>query len=573
MKTIFTSLKLLLLSLIFSQIATAQNIGDYQTTGSGAWSNSASWARWDGFGWNTPATPPTSADGLVTILTGHTVSVDVAAATARRLTIASGANLQLPFTDGSAHPLTISDGNSSGDDLIVNGTLLIRGFRSLNGATGATAQVNGTMDFLAGTLRLTTTISSGGIMNVAPAGGIDQTKFVINADITNNGTINWSTAAGGGSIQLTNSLVTNNGIINENFIGNGTTGIHNTGGGSSFINNGTIDKNTAFLLQSNPAVPFTNTGIIKGIGELSLTGTISNTGTITPGNSPGILTLNSNLLTGQTPTVRIEILGPGSVPGVDYDQLTFNTGAAIDVSGTTLIVEEDDVNAPVTSFTIMNNTGAGVFTGNFAAVVIPLTYSITYNPGVSTSIVVTKLGSTLPAVWGEFNALAKNNNRVTLNWSTLQENNVSHYTVEYSANGRDYTSIGTVAAAGNTTDVTNYSFVHNTPDVQKTNFYRIRQSDLDGKTAYSVIRPVRFSKGIVAPILVTPNPVRDRLQLSVQAENIRIMLVDLGGRTLKNMNLQPGNHELSVTELAPGMYHLVIFQDGLRLETQKLLKQ
>ncbi|MBL0307209.1 MAG: T9SS type A sorting domain-containing protein [Chitinophagaceae bacterium] len=243
----------------------------------------------------------------------------------------------------------------------------------------------------------------------------------------------------------------------------------------------------------------------------------------------------------------------------------------MDVSGTTLIVEEDDFNAQQ-AFTIMNNTG-GNFVGNFATVVIPLGYTITYNPAGSATVVVTKLGSTLPAVWGDFNALAKNNNRVNLNWSTLQENNVSHYTVEYSANGRDYTSIGTVAAAGNTTNVTNYSFVHNTPDVQKTNYYRIRQSDLDGKTAYSVIRPVRFSKGTVAPILVTPNPVRDRLQLSVQAENIRIMLVDLSGRTLKNMNLQPGNHELSVTELAPGMYHLVIFQDGLRLETQKLIKQ
>ncbi|MBK8698297.1 MAG: hypothetical protein IPN29_01585 [Saprospiraceae bacterium] len=72
---------------------------------------------------------------------------------------------------------------------------------------------------------------------------------------------------------------------------------------------------------------------------------------------------------------------------------------------------------------------------------------------------VTKLGSTLPAVWGNFNALAKNNNRVTLNWSTLQENNVSHYTIEYSVNGRDYTGIGTVAAAGNSSDVSNYSFI------------------------------------------------------------------------------------------------------------------
>ena len=756
MKTIFTSLKLLFLSLIFSQVVAAQNIGDYQTTASGNWSSSASWARWDGFGWITPSTPPTSTDGVIAILNTHSITIN-APVTADQIIVNSGGTLNINvFISGSGgNDLTLTDG--TGTDLEVNGSLTLGTFNRLQGS--GTVVINGTMTWTSGTIAVPTTINGGALLSLSGAtekiinttitnngtinwpnasirfnnstlnnngqinatgdntmlntsgvnalnnnssgvftksvgvgtsyiaiplnnsgtinintgiisnntasavftntgtinfsnttlsndGGtvnfnsgtvitgtsnytngsfsttniniplsLSNATFVagtiqgsgslvltnslnwqgstldinttlengatgnfntfgknLNANFINNGTVSWNDGSSGGSISLTDATFTNNGTINESFTNTNRGFFHSTGS-NAVINNGLINKTSTFQLQTNSGLTFTNNNILQGIGTYSFSGSVINTGTIAPGNSPGILGLSANLITGQTPTIRIELLGLEPNPpvaGTDYDQLTFNA-ASVDVSGTTLIVEEN-TSTTVASYTIMINNG-GVFTGNFAAVVIPLNYSITYNPGVSTSIVVTKLGSTLPAVWGNFNALAKNNNRVNLNWSTLQENNVSHYTVEYSANGRDYTSIGTIAAAGNTTDVTNYSFVHNTPDVQKTNYYRIRQSDLDGKTAYSVIRPVRFSKGTVAPILVTPNPVRDRLQLSVQAENIRIMLVDLSGRTLKNMNLQPGNHELSVSELAPGMYHLVIFQDGLRLETQKIIKQ
>jgi len=566
MKTIFTSLKLLLLTLIFSQTVFAQSVGDYRSVNApvspglgGNWNDITKWETYNGTTWVAAATAPTSADGVITIRNGDSIRVNVAV-TADQIVVEAGSHLAVNVAGNN---LTLNDG--AGDDLVVNGTLLLRGFNTLASSSGTvTVLINGTMDWFSGVIQAPTTIAAGGILNLA----LDFQKD-LNANLTNNGTINWATGASTGGIFFNNVTLTNNGTINEQFQSN--RGFFPASGTNSFVNTGTFNKTTTFSFSNN-GVPVTNSGTLQGIGTITLNGLgNTNTGIIRPGTSPGILGLSANLLTGQTPTVRIEILGPGFVAGTDYDQLTFNA-ATVDVSGTTLIVEEDDVNALPGSYTIMNNAG-GVFTSAFASVLLPLNYSITYVPGTSTSIVVNKLGSTLPAVWGDFNALAKNNNRVNLNWSTLQESNVSHYTVEYSANGRDYTSIGTVAATGNTTNVTNYSFVHSTPDVQKTNYYRIRQSDLDGKTAYSVIRPVRFSKGTVAPILVTPNPVRDRLQLSVQAENIRIMLVDLSGRTLKNMNLQPGNHELSVTELAPGMYHLVIFQDGLRLETQKLIKQ
>jgi len=751
MKTIFTSLKLLFLSLIFSQVVAAQNIGDYQTTASGNWSSSASWARWDGFGWITPSTPPTSTDGVIAILNTHTITIN-APVTADQIIVNSGGALNInTFLSGTGgNDLTLTDG--TGTDLEVNGSLTLGTFNRLQGS--GTVVINGTMTWSSGTIAVPTTIASGAIL--ALSGGTEKiinttitndgtinwpdasirfnnstlnnngqinatgnntisntsginvlnnnssgvltksvgvgTTFIaipinnsgtinintgiisnnsasavftntgvinfsnttlsndggtlnfnsgtvitgtsnysngsfsttnintplslsnatfvagtvqgsgslsitnslnwqgstldinttlengatgnfnsfgknLNANFINNGTISWNDGASGGSISLTDATFTNNGTINENFT-NANRGFFHSTGSNAVINNGIINKTSTFQLQTNSGLPFTNNNRIQGTGTYNFSGTVINSGTVAPGNSPGILAITPNTVTSQTPTIAIEILN-GSGAGTGHDRLDF-TGTT-DLSGTILVVTENTAAPWPQSYTIMTTT-AGNFLGNFAAVTIPLGYSITYAPGGNT-VVVNKLGPTLPVVWGEFNALAKNNNRVNLNWSTLQENNVSHYTVEYSANGRDYTSIGTVAAAGNTTNVTNYSFVHNTPDVQKTNYYRIRQSDLDGKTAYSVIRPVRFSKGTVAPILVTPNPVRDRLQLSVQAENIRMMLVDLSGRTLKNMNLQPGNHELSVAELAPGMYHLVIFQDGLRLETQKLIKQ
>jgi len=546
----------LLIALLFSSVVNAQVLDDYRSNVApqGQWTTIGSWERFDGSTWIPAAAAPTSTTANeITILTGDSITLTGPALSIDQVVIQPGAALTI--FNASATTYTID--NATGDDIVVNGRLRIAAVGTTVAGTG-NILISATGFFvldLSG--KVSVPVLNNGVMD------IDNTGIILNTTLTNNGLARLNSA----NLNLSTSDFVNNGTFS--ITSTGTSNVNNIAGICNFTNTATgILRRESSSGASGIFATFSNAGIIAGIGNLTLNPVGTNTGSIRPGFSPGILTLNPVPITSKTPTVHIEILD-GSGAGTGHDRIDF-TGTT-DLSGTTLIVTENTAAPWPVSYTIMTTT-AGTFLGNFAAVVIPLGYSITYVPG-GTTVIVNKLGSTLPAVWGDFNALAKNNNRVNLNWSTLQESNVSHYTVEYSANGRDYTSIGTVAATGNTTNVTNYSFVHSTPDVQKTNYYRIRQSDLDGKTAYSVIRPVRFSKGTVAPILVTPNPVRDRLQLSVQAENIRIMLVDLSGRTLKNMNLQPGNHELSVSELAPGMYHLVIFQDGLRLETQKLIKQ
>ena len=62
-----------------------------------------------------------------------------------------------------------------------------------------------------------------------------------------------------------------------------------------------------------------------------------------------------------------------------------------------------------------------------------------------------------------------------------------------------------MAAAGNSNTITNYNYVHTTPAIN-INYYRILQSDVDGRISYSEIRTVKFIAGEVS-YTVLKNPV------------------------------------------------------------------
>ncbi len=532
----------------------AQSFGDYRSNPAtlvggylaGIWSATSSWEVFNGTSWVAASTAPTSSDGQITIQLGDSIILN-ASTNIDQVTVENGAVL----TVIGAGSVTLN--NDIGNDIIINGKMYLANC-TLSGTGTILSNVTGTFS-LSFSGVLSVNVLNEGITN------LNNTAILTNSTLTNNNTIVWSS----NNINMNNSSIINNDSIAITATTN--VQINNSSGTNSVISNssGIINKDNASGIATF-FVSFTNAGKIKGIGTISFSGSVSNTGIIAPGNSPGILTTTPNAVTG-SPIVALEIVTTGA--GSGYDQLNFN--AATNVSAINLIVVEN-TSAPLANYDLLN-TSAGVFSGSFNSILIPLGYTLNYTPGVSTSISVTKNYITLPAVWGDFNAVAKNNNQVTLNWTTLQESNVSNYQVEFSTNGIFYTTAGIVNATGTTNSKTAYCFEHTTPDVQKTNYYRIKQIDFDNKSAYSVIRPVRFSKGIVVSVMATPNPVRDRLQVSIQADKIEILLVDLSGRTVKNMKLQPGNHEINVANLASGFYQLVVLQDGVQIETQKIIKQ
>jgi hypothetical protein len=108
------SIALLLLALLGLGVGDVmgQSVGDYRTKATGNWNAAATWETWNGSAWAESGTP-TSSNGLISILDGHTVTV-TAGVTVDQVVIEAGGQVTL-----SGGTLTVSNG--PGDDFVING--------------------------------------------------------------------------------------------------------------------------------------------------------------------------------------------------------------------------------------------------------------------------------------------------------------------------------------------------------------------------------------------------------------------------------------------------------------------
>lgn len=128
-----------------------------------------------------------------------------------------------------------------------------------------------------------------------------------------------------------------------------------------------------------------------------------------------------------------------------------------------------------------------------------------------------------------------------LNWTTSQEIGTSRFIIERSSNGRDFNSIGTLAAAGNSFTVRSYTFADRTP-LKGTNSYRIRIQDADGRSTLSEVRTLSMQ---TQPTLLTyPSPVKN--QLTVQWDGLEatglaeLRIVDIQGNVKMKQSVRLG---------------------------------
>jgi hypothetical protein len=170
----------------------------------------------------------------------------------------------------------------------------------------------------------------------------------------------------------------------------------------------------------------------------------------------------------------------------------------------------------------------------------------------STTMNVTTSAAALPVVWHDFKAVIQNES-VLLTWHTASEQNTKDFLVQHST-GNGWIEIGRVIAAGNSSQLSMYTFRHSNPSSGK-NVYRLLQRDLDEKEAFSKIVWVnvdRLSNGfVVYPTLVSSGTVNIRLP---EVENITIY--DAHGRLVLDKIGIKGAQTLSVSHLAKGQYFI-----------------
>ncbi|MEO8765243.1 MAG: T9SS type A sorting domain-containing protein [Ginsengibacter sp.] len=112
-------------------------------------------------------------------------------------------------------------------------------------------------------------------------------------------------------------------------------------------------------------------------------------------------------------------------------------------------------------------------------------------PGVQLNeLTLAAIGAALPLQWRSFIATKQQNN-ILLQWSTFSEQNTKSFILQTSTDSRVWNTMATVPAAGNSSSVRDYNYLHTSPATGY-NYYRIIETDIDGKYNYSLVRKVRF---------------------------------------------------------------------------------
>ncbi|MEP5613680.1 MAG: T9SS type A sorting domain-containing protein [Cyclobacteriaceae bacterium] len=141
---------------------------------------------------------------------------------------------------------------------------------------------------------------------------------------------------------------------------------------------------------------------------------------------------------------------------------------------------------------------------------------------------------------------------VNLNWSTATELNNDFFTIERSLDGETFTDLVEIDGAGNSSSTLSYEFT-DTGVSEGIYFYRLKQTDFDGKGSYSEIIAIYHTTEVVSDQLkLYPNPVNGET-FYVSTENLahgidfEVSILDLGGRAIKSQLLRREfNNVLSV---------------------------
>lgn len=165
-------------------------------------------------------------------------------------------------------------------------------------------------------------------------------------------------------------------------------------------------------------------------------------------------------------------------------------------------------------------------------------------------------------------------NHAKLEWDIHETSTAASFIIEKSADGRTFTSIGTVQAASG-----QKSYQYNDPLYTDRGvlYYRIKAADAAGRVEYSAIRAVRITK-TGSPVHLFPNPANNELMVQLPAswmhQNMIIEILDQSGRMMHRHagKVYSNLHRINLSGFTPGAYFIRTVCDE-QTQMQKFLKQ
>lgn len=168
--------------------------------------------------------------------------------------------------------------------------------------------------------------------------------------------------------------------------------------------------------------------------------------------------------------------------------------------------------------------------------------------------------SALPLTWGQA-SIQREGLTVKLSWITSQEIDVSHFDIERSTDASNWRMIISDIPARNQLTVSRYETIDRSAPSGRL-FYRIRQTDLDGRFTFSKILVAPAENGTYE-LSITPNPAKGSFYLgwSDISGLSALQLINHAGQVLHTW--KGGQYQYDLPPVPSGTYFIrVQFKDG-----------
>lgn len=170
-----------------------------------------------------------------------------------------------------------------------------------------------------------------------------------------------------------------------------------------------------------------------------------------------------------------------------------------------------------------------------------------------------------------------NKSTVVIEWTTSSEINNDYFTIERSEDGKSFEPIGIVSGAGNSSISLDYFFIDDTP-LNGVSYYRLKQTDFDGKFSYSKIVDSDCKTNSESYTSIYPNPAKDQLTFTYNNSaktigNLNINIINPLGKIMLEKYYTPEQSmrkTLDISKLSNGIYQ-VIFITNSNKEIHKLV--
>ncbi len=172
----------------------------------------------------------------------------------------------------------------------------------------------------------------------------------------------------------------------------------------------------------------------------------------------------------------------------------------------------------------------------------------------------------LGVTFSSFTATAVEHTSV-LHWKVANMINTDHYVVEASTDANTFKPIGQVKAYDKIAD---YQFTDQNPSLTKTNFYRIKEVDQDGRSISSAIRFTKFDATVIT---ISPNPASTYINVNSTMQNLQINVFDATGRKVISQKMNGSLSQLNISALPKGVYTVIAYNNGDKVDTRKVVKQ